>query len=301
MERIKQLLWNAEDRPCPVCHSSKARILGSRGGQSHHRSLGVATNIVRCCECNTVYQSPSLLPKSNPYAEYSDREYFQAHCAESKILNGEALAAFAENILGKPGKMLELGCGRGELLKGAANRVWEVYGVEMTEVFAKVAQSYDIEVECASIQTCKSLEKVYDTVLLAAVLEHLYDPVETLTKVHNALRPGGLVFIDVPNEGSLVTKVGNTYMRLRGKNWVINLSPTFPPFHVVGFSPCSLRYLLKSTGFRPISLKLHRWSNQLPTGKNMRSILEHKSLDVVQFIGGIIGMGDGITCWAIRD
>ncbi|MCT7976485.1 class I SAM-dependent methyltransferase [Laspinema olomoucense] len=153
MERIKEVLWYAEDRPCPVCHSKKARILGSRGGQSHHRSLGVATNIVRCCDCDTVYQSPTLLPQSNPYAEYSEQEYFQAHYANRKILNGEALAAFAENILEKPGKMLELGCGRGELLKGAANRGWEVYGVEMTENFATVSKSYNIKIECNSFKT----------------------------------------------------------------------------------------------------------------------------------------------------
>ncbi|WP_353961700.1 class I SAM-dependent methyltransferase [Laspinema olomoucense] len=151
------------------------------------------------------------------------------------------------------------------------------------------------------IQNCKYLEKVYDTILLAAVLEHLYDPFETLTKVYNALRPGGLVFIDIPNKGSLVTRVGNAYMRLRGTDWAINLSLTFSPFHVVGFSPASLRYLLNSTGFRPISLQLHRWSNELPTGKNIRARLEHRGLDIVQFIGGSIGMGDGITCWAIRE
>ncbi|MBO0347856.1 class I SAM-dependent methyltransferase [Phormidium pseudopriestleyi FRX01] len=301
MKKIKQVLWYGEDRPCPVCHSRKARILGSRGGPSHHRGEGVATHIVRSCDCDTVYQSPTLLPESNPYAAYSDQEYFKGHHAENKILNGERLAAFAEQILGKPGKMLELGCGRGELLKGAANRGWEVYGVEMTEGFAKVAQSHDIEVEYASIETCTSLEKVYDAVLLAAVLEHLYDPMETLIKVREAIRPGGLLFIDVPNEGSLVTRIGNTYMRLRGRDWAINLSPTFPPFHVVGFSPSSLRYLLHSTGFRPFSLELHRWSNELPKVKDIRARLEHKGLDVVQFIGGLIGMGDGITCWAIRD
>jgi hypothetical protein len=78
------------------------------------------------------------------------------------------------------------------------------------------------------------------------LLEHLYDPADCLRRVHD----GGLVFIDVPNECSLFTRLGNAYMRLRGRPWAVNLSPTFPPFHVVGFCPSSLRRLLRRAASR---------------------------------------------------
>ena len=109
------------------------------------------------------------------------------------------------------------------------------------------------------IENCKSLDETYDVVLLAAILEHLYDPMETLRRVRNALRPGGLLFVDVPNEASLTMRIGNIYMRARGRNWAINLSPTFPPFHVVGFSPASLRKALNSVGFDIHSLEVPKW------------------------------------------
>lgn len=301
MQTTSKIQWRAEDRPCPICGSKKANILGARGGQAHRQGKGVETQVVRCIDCKAVYQQPTLIPQSNPYSEYSGEEYFHGHQSQRKILNGEALAAFAETVLGKPGRMLELGCGRGELLRGAANRGWEVHGVEMTEGFAQSARSQGIEIECASIETCNSLKEVYEVVLLAAVLEHLYEPVETLERVRDALRPGGLVFIDVPNENSLKNQIGNAYMRLRGRKWATNLSPTFPPFHVVGFSPVSLPRLLKSTGFRVLSLEIPKWSNALPPKKGAIAKIEHMGVDVVQSLGKLIGMGDGIKCWAIRE
>jgi SAM-dependent methyltransferase len=215
--------------------------------------------------------------------------------------DGENLAAFAESLLGRAGTILELGCGRGDLLRGAANRGWSVRGIEMTEQYAQIArEKHGISVECAPIKEATTLRDTHDVILLAAILEHLYDPAETLQLVRDALRPGGLVFIDVPNECSLMTRVGNAYMRLQGRRWALNLSPTFPPFHVVGFCPVSLRHLLKRTGLNVLSLQLHRWNNALPMIKGIRAGLERRGLDAVLSLGKMVGMGAGITCWASR-
>lgn len=293
--------WRMEDRPCPVCGSRNAKRIGARGGRAHREGKGVETQVVRCNDCRVFYSHPTLIPESNPYAKESADEYFHVHDSRQKIVQGDTLAAFAEKRLGGTGKMLELGCGRGELLVGAANRGWAVYGVEMTEEFAAIARTHGVEVEHNSIQECKLLDQTYDVVLLAAILEHLYDPVETLKRVRNALRPGGLVFIDVPNESSLTRQIGNMYVRARGRDWSTNLSPTFSPFHVVGFSPASLRRLLKSVGFRVETLSVPKWSNDLPQGKKISQKIERSALSIVQTIGERIGMGDGITCWAIRE
>lgn len=292
--------WTAEDRPCPICGSSVAKTLGARGGRAHQQGKGVETNVVRCKDCKLVYTQPTLIPTSNPYAKESPEDYFQLHDFQYKISQGRKIAVFAEKVLGSPGRMLELGCGRGELLKGALDRGWSTYGVEMTEDFTRVARSEGVSVECSSIQDCKSLERTYDVILLAAILEHLYDPLETLGRIKNALRPGGLLFVDVPNESSLTMRVGNLYMRARGRNWAVNLSPTFSPFHVIGFSPTSLRNTLTSLGFEIHTLDVPKWRNALPPAATMAQKIERRGLSVVQSLGGLVGMGDGITCWAVR-
>lgn len=293
--------WRTEDRACPICQSRKAKRLGARGGRAHREGKGIKTDIVRCSVCDTAYPHPALIPETNPYAKETAKEYFQLHNSQQKVKNGEALATYAETVLGAPGRMLELGCGRGELLVGALNRGWTAFGVEMTETYAQVARLNGVEVECITIQDCKSLDVTYDVILLAAVLEHLYDPIETLVRIGKALRPGGLLFIDVPNESSLAMRIGNIYMRMRGKDWAINLSPTFAPYHVVGFSPISLQRALSSTGFRIHKLEVIKWKNALPQGNSFGHRIEQLALGIVQSVGKHIGMGDGITCWAIKE
>src|SRR5258706_16018563 len=102
-------------------------------------------------------------------------------------------------MLGRPGSMLELGCGRGELLRGAANRGGRVRGVEMTEEFARIAtEKHGLEIERTSIERSQRLGESYDVVLLAAILEHLYEPAEMVKRVGRRLRRGGVVFFSVP-------------------------------------------------------------------------------------------------------
>jgi 2-polyprenyl-3-methyl-5-hydroxy-6-metoxy-1,4-benzoquinol methylase len=295
-------LWRPEDRPCPVCNSKSFKTIGARGGLAHREGKGVKTNIVQCVTCKVLYSKPTLIPLTNPYAAETADEYFAIHDSNQKIANGEAIAAEAESILKRTGRMLELGCGRGESLVGAARRGWEVHGVEMTEGFARIATANRINVEQATIADCKALEKGerFEVILLGAVLEHLYAPAETLLRACHALSPGGLLFIDVPNELSLAARVGNFYMRLRGRDWAINLSPTFPPFHVVGFSPASLKHALAGAGLDVYRMQSVKYSNALKSGEKVARKLEQAMMGAVQAVGARIGMGDGIVCWAIR-
>jgi 2-polyprenyl-3-methyl-5-hydroxy-6-metoxy-1,4-benzoquinol methylase len=295
-------LWRAEYRPCPMCRSQERKRIGARGGRAHRYGKGAETQVVRCLDCDLIYTRPTLIPQTNPYASESTDEYFHQHDSQWRTADGEVLAEFAEKVLGRKGEALELGCGRGDLLAGAAKRGWAVSGIEMTPEYARIAEARGIKVDCCPVEESDLLNRAgaYDLVIIAAILEHLYDPVETLKRVSRALRPGGLAFIDVPNELSLTMRVGNLYMRACGKDWAVNLSPTFSPFHVVGFSPASLKRALDSTGFRIHQIEVPKWNNVLPRGKGIKQKIERLALGAIQSVGATIGMGDGITCWAIR-
>jgi SAM-dependent methyltransferase len=198
--------------------------------------------------------------------------------------------------------MLELGCGRGDLLAGAAERGWDVFGVEMTDAFARSATARGAVTECATIEDSELLARFdsYDVVVLAAVLEHLYEPLTALRQSHRALKPEGLIYIDVPNESSLTMRLGNLYMRARRRDWSVNLSPTFSPFHVVGFDADSLRQALDLAGFEVHDLRVVRWGNRLPGRSGLIQRVERAGLSLTQSAGARMGMGDGLVCWAIR-
>jgi SAM-dependent methyltransferase len=237
---------------------------------------------------------------ANPYLDHSAETYFRGHDSTAKIAAGAELAQRAEGILGAKGRLLEIGCGRGELLRGAANAGWDVRGVEMTETFAQIAKEESgVPVEVSPAETATALREQWDVVILAAVLEHVYEPMALLTRVHRALRRGGVVYIDVPNECSLYTRMGNLYLRLIGKDWAINLSPTFPPFHVVGFCPASLKWALGRTGFLPVQFELYKMESCFtPRGGNLKAWMEAAGLRMSLGLGQLLGMGAGITCWA---
>lgn len=287
--------WHEELRPCPICGADEYVILGQRGGDAHHSRLGVATTVVRCSSCHGVYPRPSLVPDGNPYAEHAASDYFALHVSSVKVDAGRLLADRASRLLGGAGRLLELGCGRGEHLLGAKQAGWDVQGVDMTD-WPPV--SSEIPIERAPVERALSLSRTYDAILLPAILEHLYDPTTVLARTRAALSAGGVVFLDVPNECSLWSRAGNAYMALRGRRWAVNLSPTFPPFHVVGFCPRSLRHILDRAGLDVVELRTHRWPNAFAPGRGLVSRLEHRAGGMVLSLGARLGMGAGITCWA---
>jgi SAM-dependent methyltransferase len=290
--------WRAEERPCPACGADAFRVLGRRGGSAHRDGAGVETRVVRCRACHLVYQRPTLLPDGNPYAAFAAEEYFAIHGAADRSAIGARLAERTERLLGRRGRLLELGCGRGALLAGARRRGWQVRGVDMTPGFAERAEA-GVEIEVAPLESARSLDERYDAVWLAAVLEHLYDPARCLARVRAALVPGGVAFLDVPNECGLRNRLGNLYMRLRGRDWAVNLSPTFPPFHVVGFCPRSLTRLLHASGFRVAELTQEAWKDALPPRRGAWGRLESAGHRAAISLGLRLGSGDGISCWAV--
>lgn len=277
--------WQPQDWPCPLCGSSSRRLIGRRGGIAHREGHGAVTNVVRCRDCGLYYTWPTLVPASNPYAEEEIAEYFRIHDPDEKRKAGRHLAAVAQSMLGRKGSILDLGCGRGELLEGARDEGWTVFGIEMTPAFAAVAESRGVIVERGAVETAALLERRFDVILFAAILEHLYRPVDVLRRARRALQNGGLIFIDVPNEASLAMTLGNLYMRIRGRDWCVNLSPTFPPFHVVGFTPNSLRRALQTTGFAVVRLTKPRWRNALPQPQTLTQFIEYRGLTAASWLG----------------
>jgi len=304
MRSPPQLVWRFEARDCPICGASRATAsrVGRRGGAAHRLGLGRETGIVRCRSCHGVYALPTPLPQGNPYLEHQAEDYFKGHDSRGKVTAGENLAGQAERILGAKGRLLEIGCGRGELLRGAANAGWDVRGIEMTETFAHIAETqFGVTVETSPVETAHALQEQWDVILLAGVLEHVYDPMSLLARVHAGLRPGGIVFIDIPNECSFYSRMGNLYFRLTRRDWAVNLSPTFPPFHVVGFCPASLKWALAKTGLSPVRFELYKMNSCLTqSGNGLRARLEGVGLRASLALGHVLGMSAGITCWARR-
>lgn len=289
-------------RNCPVCGGVSSRTLGYRGGPRHHRyALGVTTRIVQCKTCSLVFANPfpyAVIP-SELYADPA--KYFAGEDETDKVRRLRILVREMQVRLGQEDfSLLDVGCGRGELLAAArAEGVSRVMGLDLSqEMVDHVQATYGVNaVRATAEEFSRSTTRRYDVVSLSAVLEHVYEPNSLVAAVSKLTRPGSILYFDVPCEPSLRTVTANTISRLLGRTTCYNLSPTWSPYHVIGFNPRALRILLDRNGFRLESLR--RWSRpQVPSEPSFGGQLLAFGATQVNRLANLLRTAGNMTGWA---
>lgn len=294
--------FDLKDIPCPICGTDDFSVVGYRGGDAHHAGLGERTRIVRCRNCTHQYPNPMPYPVGDLDELYSNpTDYFSNHDLEKKKRAALGMIKTLEERTGGKGKLLDIGSGRGELLWAAKELEWEAVGVEPSRQFVDFGREYlDIDIDLASVEEGDFADNSFDAVVMNGLIEHLYDPVSLLVEVRRILRPDGWVYLDAPNEDGLYMTLGNAYMRLLGRDWVVVLAPTFSPFHVQGFNAASLRAALRRSGLLMQSLGIYGEVFQQQGLSSLRKRLEFGASRIVNAIGNLTGRGSYMTVWAIK-
>jgi SAM-dependent methyltransferase len=286
---------------CPICGRSDQKVLGARGGAHQRWGLGVETPIVRCETCGLLFANPFPFAV-DPQRLYGDPDsYFAAFEVDGKIQGSRAIVKELLTRTGARPRILDVGAGRGEFLRAAQlEGVTDVLGLELSNAMAEGARKqFGIDIEMLTVEDfAKTKPKPFDAVVLNAVLEHVYDPSAFIAAVAAVTAPGGWVYVDVPAEPNLLTMVGNATNRIRGKRSVLNLQPTWPPFHVFGFSPRTLKILLEKHGYEVQSVKVwaapevrHREGDRVDA---VRSFVATQ----VNRLANVTGLASNMYVWA---
>jgi SAM-dependent methyltransferase len=294
-------IWTKQE--CPICEIEPTEFVGKRGGTYHRSGAGVETEIWKCGKCGLVFPNPMPYPIGGLGQHYDVNadEYFAAHDTSQKLRGADVLIEEAESILNRKGRLLDVGVGRGEILLAAKRRDWEVEGVEPSATFAEYAEEKTgAKIWRQPIEESQIQESSFDVVILGAVLEHLYNPDQIIRKISQILVPGGLLYVDVPNEQGLYFRVGNTYQKLRKREWCVNLAPTFPPYHVFGFSPHSLRVLLAKYGLKPKVWRIYGGTSMVPSKGGVAGLVESAGSKVITALSNFGNLGTYIETWAIK-
>jgi 2-polyprenyl-3-methyl-5-hydroxy-6-metoxy-1,4-benzoquinol methylase len=98
-----------------------------------------------------------------------------------------------------PAKLLEVGCGHGGFLGLAAAAGYDVCGTEMSPWVVEQARTwFEVDVRAGPIEQQGFSAGTFDVVCLHDVMEHLPDPVATMTHCRALLKPGGVLFLQTP-------------------------------------------------------------------------------------------------------
>jgi 2-polyprenyl-3-methyl-5-hydroxy-6-metoxy-1,4-benzoquinol methylase len=128
--------------------------------------------------------------------------------------------------------LLDVGCGAGYFLRIAKKMGANVQGVEPSEYAAAVAAKQGINVFCGTIEEyAKQTQRRFDVITSNHVIEHVPDPVKTLSTMRSLLTPGGVIWIAVPNADYPISK------SLKGYWHSSDL-----PYHLMHFSPASMTH-----------------------------------------------------------
>ncbi len=245
-----------------MCTSTSQKVLGRRLNQHQglrpNKLAGVATTIVRCGNCGLIFTNPQPLPASlgdhydKPPELYWEPGYFASQNDEFSYY--ESVMRRHMPSVASP-RCLDVGAGVGYLMKAMLDRGFDAYGIEPSPAFAERAIQEGIpadRLQVASAESATFDDQSFDFISFGSVLEHVPDPALALERALRWLRPGGLLFIDVPSARWLIARGLNWIYRLQGLDYVTNLSPMHNPYHLTEFTLKAFQEHGRRAGYRVV-------------------------------------------------
>jgi 2-polyprenyl-3-methyl-5-hydroxy-6-metoxy-1,4-benzoquinol methylase len=287
--------------PCTLCGGAEFRHLHQMG----------ARRILRCRACGLVRADPLPSMEEKRAIEtqgYTDdtafpevRDFF-ANCqrdfVEDPVIRGMRQELIElEQILGGPGSLLDVGAGTGIFMHLARERGWTPDGVDICPLTAeKAAREFDLRITVGPFEEQHFDGRRFDAATMLDVLEHVHDPLRTLRRVGELLRPGGAVAIAVPNQRCLLTVLVDAYARLGGPGRDALLRRLYVPPHLHYFTPATLRRMVDAAGLRIVRLR----QSSVYLGRYRMSLAMRIPLETVLAAGAAVGMNARLGVLAVK-
>jgi SAM-dependent methyltransferase len=234
-------------RACPHCASADICPL-----DRDHRGV----SIWRCRRCTVRFMNPQYTDAhlAAYYASYIsdfERAASPEYQAPRRVAKAEHLAAVERHVA--PGRLFSIGVGDGLELAVARERGWTVAGYDVDPATTeRVARQLGITVHSGDLFALDLPAGGFDCVFMDQVLEHPKNPADYLRLVRRLLQPAGVLYLGLPNVGSLSSE----WKRVLGK---IGLGGTRGKFyatehHLSYFTPRAAREVLRLHGFDVLEL-----------------------------------------------
>ncbi|MDE2590632.1 MAG: class I SAM-dependent methyltransferase [Patescibacteria group bacterium] len=265
-------------KQCPACKSRLSKFYERTNDRAYAIHPKEYFTLQLCQTCKTVYIKDPPLPKllgdyylPEKYYSYQEdssygykklsklqlwyqdfnyyliREYIKKNSFISLIFGSHVKHFYGiSRVEGTKKKILDVGCGKGDILKCYKDNGHLVEGTELFDSAKDVYKRNKIKVHFGDITKLPLHKNNYDLIRMFHVIEHTYNPYDQLKAIHTVLKPGGKLILATPNISSPLVKIFGRY-------W-FHLDT---PRHLILFNQKSLRSLLGKAGYKDIKIQCY--------------------------------------------
>ncbi|MBA4321555.1 MAG: methyltransferase [Odoribacter sp.] len=198
---------------CPLCSSPE--ISHFLSCTDHFVSKEVF-NICWCGRCGFIFTQDA--PDESEAGRYYESDDYISHSDSKKGITDKAYQFIRRIMLHRKkklirkitglssGTILDIGSGTGHFLNIMKVSGWDIKGVEISgKARENAVRIFNIDtIPPEKIQDLPS--NSFDCITLWHVLEHFREPFKFMEEIGRLLKPGGVVFIALPNSGSFDSK-----------------------------------------------------------------------------------------------
>ena len=105
----------------------------------------------------------------------------------------------ASKVLKGGSRLLDIGCGNGELLLAVQKRYHEVYGIDIAEAALNSARKHEINVQAVDLnrEDLPFPDQYFDTLTILSTLQYFQDLYFVLGECNRVLSPSGVLLLSV--------------------------------------------------------------------------------------------------------
>jgi 2-polyprenyl-3-methyl-5-hydroxy-6-metoxy-1,4-benzoquinol methylase len=219
---------------CNLCGSNYTDLMYVIGG----------ARVVQCRVCDLVYLNPRAEEAVAARNRTRDLVAHFAPLARRQRVTFERRLRQILKFLGRPGRLLDVGCAAGGFMEVAREQGWSAAGVDVNgPATAHAREALGLDVVTGTLADLPGEYGVFDAVTLWDVAEHVPDPKGLIAQARERVAEGGVVALSVPNVASLAAWAG-------GERW-----PMFGDEHLTYFTPETIRKMVKFAGFEVLRVE----------------------------------------------
>ncbi|MCK5147581.1 class I SAM-dependent methyltransferase [bacterium] len=265
---------------CPVCGND---FLKHHLTVKDHAHSSEVFDLIQCRNCELVltqdmpdrksigpyYKVESYIPHSDTQKGVVNSCY---HLARHWTLRKKRILINGFFNSSAQGNLLDIGAGTGYFLNHMQLNGWKVNGIEQDIEAVKFCKdAFELDVDSPD-ELLKYSDDFYDVITMWHVLEHVHDLDKYLQNIYRILKPGGRLFVALPNYDSIDANIYKDF-------WAAYDVPR----HIWHFNPTAIKYLLDKCRFKLIE------SHAMPLDAFYISMLSEKyKHSSLTFIRGIL-------------